>query len=115
MKALLFSGLLFLLSLTPAAHARNLSNTFGSDLLKKCKTAIKMEDVSPRLTEDERFMVMGCVAYVQGAMDADAVWFESESRRARTTITANYCVPDDVKWPQIIRILVKWLETIQRN
>ncbi len=45
-------------------------------------------------------------------MDADAIWQTAETKAlgAKARSILFYCVPQDVSWPQIIRVLVKWLE-----
>ncbi len=45
-------------------------------------------------------------------MDADLIWqtAEAQARGAKALGLVGYCVPKDASWPQLIRVLVKWLE-----
>lgn len=67
-----------------------------------------MAEVSPKLSEQEWAAAFYCLGFVQGVMDADAIWQVGETQAHGTK--ARYCAPQDASWPQIIRILVKWLE-----
>ena len=112
MKLQLLSGL-FLLSLSvPPCWARNLSAVDGNLLLAKCHAAEKMTEVSPKLSSEEWEAGFYCLGFVQGVMDADGVWQAGVSKGlgSKTAGILPYCVPNDVSWPQIIRVLVKWLE-----
>lgn len=112
MKTLLLSVVVLSAFSASSAWARNLSSVDGNTLLTKCHPALQMTEVSPKLSHDEWSAAFYCLGFVQGAMDADAVWQTAETKalgtRARSILT--YCVPQDVSWPQTIRVLVKWLE-----
>ena len=45
-------------------------------------------------------------------MDADSIWHTAltKSLGAKAEPLLLYCVPKDASWPQLIRVLVKWLE-----
>jgi hypothetical protein len=112
MKLQLLSALgLLIFSVTPCG-ARNLSAVDGNVLLAKCHAAEKMTDVSPKLSNEEWAAGFYCLGFVQGVMDADGIWQAGVSKGlgSKTTGIVPYCVPNDVSWPQIIRVLVKWLE-----
>ena|ERR1019366_4853877 len=93
-------------------HLRSLSSVDGNVLLTKCHPALEMTDVSPKLSEAEWAAAFYCLGFVQGAMDADAIWQVAETKAHQTTTRSilGYCAPQDASWPQIIRIVVKWLE-----
>ncbi|MGA2537347.1 MAG: Rap1a/Tai family immunity protein, partial [Terracidiphilus sp.] len=84
----------------------------GNTLLAKCHPAEQMAEVSPKLTNDEWAAAFYCLGFVQGAMDADAIWQTGEAKipGQKTRSILPYCAPKDVSWPQVIRIIVKWLE-----
>jgi hypothetical protein len=110
MTSLLCAVVLLAFSASPA-RARNLSSVDGNVLLTKCQPAQHMTDTSPKLSQAEWEAAWYCLGFVQGVMDADAVWQVGETQ-AHGTKNSNlvYCAPQDASWPQIIRILVKWLE-----
>ncbi len=112
MKTLLLCATFLSLFLSSAAWARNLSSVDGNILLTKCHPAQQMAEVSPKLSQGEWTAAYYCLAFVQGVMDADAIWQTAETKAlgAKSRSILFYCVPQDVSWPQIIRILVKWLE-----
>ena len=96
-----------------SAWSRNLSSVDGNVLLTKCHPALQMAEVSPKLSQDEWAVAFYCLGFVQGAMDADAVWQIDQTRalaRGIKTRSVVYCAPQDASWTQIIRVLVKWLE-----
>lgn len=112
MKTLLLCAVV--LSVLPAlpARARNLSSVDGNVLLTKCHPALQMAEVTPKLSQDEWTAAFYCLGFVQGAMDADAVWQTAQTKAlgAKAHSILFYCAPQDASWPQIIRVLVKWLE-----
>ena len=108
--SLLCAVTLLAFSASPA-WSRNLSSVDGNVLLTKCHPALQMADVSPKLSQDEWTAAFYCLGFVQGAMDADAVWqIDQTLAHGNKTRSVVYCAPQDASWPQIIRILVKWLE-----
>jgi hypothetical protein len=108
---LLCATVLSVLSSSPA-WGRNLSSVDGNILLKNCHPALQMAEVSPKLSQEEWTAASYCMGFVQGAMDADAIWQTAQTKAlgAKARSILFYCVPKDVSWPQIIRVLVKWLE-----
>jgi hypothetical protein len=71
-----------------------------------------MSEVTPKLSNDEWAAALYCLGFVQGTMDADAIWQTAETKAlgAKARPLLFYCAPQDASWPQIIRILMKWLE-----
>ena len=107
----LLAGVLGAVLVLPA-HARNLSAVDGKTLLANCHAAQQMDEVSPKLNSDEWSAGFYCLGFVQGVVDADNIW-QTAAKKAlgsKAFPLVSYCVPDDVSWPQLVRILVKWLE-----
>ena len=94
------------------AQSRNLSAMDGNTLLTKCHAAQKMTETSPKLSNEEWSDGFYCLGFVQGAMDADLIWQTAETKAlgAKARSLVFYCAPKDASWPQLIRVLVKWLE-----
>ncbi|MGA3081334.1 MAG: Rap1a/Tai family immunity protein [Terracidiphilus sp.] len=71
-----------------------------------------MAEVSPKLSSEEWEAGFYCLGFLQGVMDADGIWQAGVSKGlgSKAAVILPYCVPNDVSWPQIIRVLVKWLE-----
>jgi hypothetical protein len=112
MRTLLLCAVVLLVLPALPACARNLSSVDGNVLLTKCHPALQMAEVTPKLSQDEWAAALYCLGFVQGAMDADAVWQTAQTKAlgAKAHSILFYCAPQDASWPQIIRILVKWLE-----
>jgi hypothetical protein len=112
MRTLLLCAVVLLVLPALPACARNLSSVDGNVLLTKCHPALQMAEVTPKLSQDEWAAAFYCLGFVQGAMDADAVWQTALTKAlgAKAHSILFYCAPQGTSWPQIIRILVKWLE-----
>jgi Rap1a immunity proteins len=111
---LLVAAVLLVLHVSPA-NARNLSSVDGNKLLKNCHVAIRMEEeVSPKLSGEEWSAGSYCLGFIQGVMVADSIWQPPKtpalSPKARPGFLMCYRVPKDASWPQLVRVLVKWLE-----
>jgi hypothetical protein len=108
---LLLVGVLAAVIALPA-HARNLSSVDGNTLLADCHATQQMGEVSPKLNRDELAAGFYCLGFVQGVVDADNIWQTAEKKAlgSKANPLVSYCVPDDVSWPQLVRVLVKWLE-----
>lgn len=110
-RIVLIATVVFSLGASPA-QARNLSAVDGEMLLTDCHVAVRMLEVSPKLNSEEWAAGMHCLGFVQGIVDADNVWQTALSKglgsKARPLVF--YCVPKEASWPQLIRVLVKWLE-----
>lgn len=94
------------------AQGRNLSSMDGKTLLTNCHAAEKMDEVSPNLTKEEWSAGFYCLGFVQGTVDADNIWQTAETKASGSKAgqVLFYCLPSDVSWPQLVRVLVKWLE-----
>jgi hypothetical protein len=112
MKTFILAAVVLSVLGASSAWARNLSAMDGNTLLTKCHAAERMAEVSPKLTNDEWAAGFFCLGFVQGVMDADQIWQTAESKAlgAKARSLLFYCVPKDASWPQLIRVLVKWLE-----
>ena len=112
MRTLLLCAVVLSVLSTLPACARNLSSVDGNVLLTNCHPALQMAEVSPKLSQDEWTAAFYCMGFVQGAMDADAVWQTALTKAlgAKAYSVVLYCAPQNVSWPQVIRVLVKWLE-----
>lgn len=104
-------AILFAFCSAPSAMAtRNLSSTDGNMLLKECHAALKGAEVSPQLTGPEWQAGAHCIGFVQGVLDADAIWFVGAKTSTGDNAKVLYCLPDDSQTMQLIRVLVKFLE-----
>jgi hypothetical protein len=112
MKILLCTLAALLTLAVPPVQARNLSSVDGNVLLTKCHPALQMAEVTPKLSQEEWVAAFYCLGFVQGAMDADAIWQVGVTKAlgAKGSPVLLYCAPKDASWPQVIRILMKWLE-----
>lgn len=112
MKTSLFAAVVLSALGGSAGWARNLSAVDGNELLTKCHAAERMAEVSPKLSNDEWAAGFFCLGFVQGVMDADNIWQSAGTKalgsKARPLLL--YCAPKDASWPQLIRVIVKWLE-----
>jgi len=111
MKILAALSFAFFTTLIAHSQQRNLSSVTGSTLITKCQATIHMDDVKPTLSDQEWSAGFYCLGFVQGAMDADSIWGIAEAKAygPKAQKLLSYCVPKDVTWPQIVRVLVKWL------
>jgi Rap1a immunity proteins len=111
MKTLLVTAVLLIFGASQA-QARNLSAMDGKTLLTDCHAAERMDEVSPKLTKEEWSAGFYCLGFVQGTIDADNIWQTAETKAlgSKALPLVLYCLPGDASWPQLVRILVKWLE-----
>ena len=105
---LLAIAALWIVSAVPTS-ARNLSAVTGEKLLTACSAAQKTDTDEASLTDADWNEAFFCMGFVQGALDEQAVWQVGDEQSHRETL-AHFCIDNDASWPQIIRILVKWLE-----
>jgi hypothetical protein len=106
-------GLAFILAVgalyaNPRANA--LSEVNGIMLLHQCQASIRASNQDRRTSSDDVAESNHCLGYVQGVLDANGIW-DTVDKRDEHPRWARYYMSESVTFEQVIRIVVKWLET----
>lgn len=106
MKITLLGLISFLMTLSPAAYAREYDPYSLNTVLQDCKKLSLPENVQVR---DHLYKVGKCTGLIKGFMDGAALAFLSSSG-STSTAKLFFCVPDTSNIRQWIAIFVKYGE-----
>lgn len=101
--------LVAIVALSAIPKATALSEVNGLMLLHQCQVSIRISNEDTRVSADEVAESNHCLGYLQGVLDANGFWDAIDSRNHQVS-RAHYCIPANVTFEQVIRVLVKWLE-----